>query len=602
MKDRLEYRVRHPRKYDVWLFPFLTVFAVILIGILNTLFPQQWVSEPLRSAVESLGFLAGMSLGVLLLTQHHDDTDALFRVWVPTGLISMSVIGEFHSFLPFENTFVWLHSLAMLSGGLYFTSGLVLFKLRPAGRSILLFFTGTAALILGVISLSNPGILPQMLSGGKFTVTTIAMTTAGGLFFLIAAVVFFIRYLNSRNSGELLFACFSGLHSAAGISFAFELPWQQGWWLLHALSYFVLLGYTFTIFKQAEDKSRLTKESYQYVMETSMDGFFIADTQGQIIEVNDAYLHLTGYDRDEILRMKVPDIEAVEKPEEVALHVERIINNGSDRFETRHRRKNGTTIDIEANIHYLPGGRLFVFVHDISGRKKAAQQLIENDRLASLGLLVSGVTHEVGNPLTIIIGYSSNLLNAELPEEVKDGVRVINEESQRAADILRNLLTFARAEPQEKRLVSVNESIRRVLKLRTYDQKVNKICVNTLFGADLPKIIGNRSRLEQVFYNIIVNAEFSMIEAHQGGTLTVTTECSDNIIKAEFADNGTGISKENLTRIFTPFFTTKKAGQGTGLGLSVCQGIIAEHDGRIYAESVPGNGATFVVELPLPAP
>jgi signal transduction histidine kinase len=125
--------------------------------------------------------------------------------------------------------------------------------------------------------------------------------------------------------------------------------------------------------------------------------------------------------------------------------------------------------------------------------------------------------------------------------------------------------------------------------------------VITRFASDLPQVMGNASQLQQVLFNIVINAEFFMLEAHQKGNLTITTERIGDFVRASFTDDGPGIPEEHMRNLFTPFFTTKEVGKGTGLGLSICHGIITEHGGRIYAESELGKGATFVVELPLPA-
>lgn len=128
---------------------------------------------------------------------------------------------------------------------------------------------------------------------------------------------------------------------------------------------------------------------------------------------------------------------------------------------------------------------------------------------------------------------------------------------------------------------------------------MNNIQVNTGFAADLPQVMGNGAQLQQVFINIIVNAEQAMVEAHGRGVLRVTTEQMGNVVRASFSDDGPGINPEDMKQLFTPFFTTKEVGKGTGLGLSICHGIITEHGGRIYAESELGKGATFIVELPI---
>ena len=175
----------------------------------------------------------------------------------------------------------------------------------------------------------------------------------------------------------------------------------------------------------------------------------------------------------------------------------------------------------------------------------------------------------------------------------------MHSEAQRAARVVKNLLTFARKHTPVKQLVDVNSIIEKVLELRAYEQRVSNIQVVTRFAPDLPETMASYFQLQQVFLNIIINAEYFMIEAHHRGTLTITTEGAGNIIRVSFADDGPGISKENLGHVFDPFFTTKEVGKGTGLGLSICHGVITEHGGKIYAESELGKGATFVVELPI---
>ena len=161
------------------------------------------------------------------------------------------------------------------------------------------------------------------------------------------------------------------------------------------------------------------------------------------------------------------------------------------------------------------------------------------------------------------------------------------------------MLTFARKQSAEKEELDINTPIQTVLQLRNYAQKVNNIEVITNFTQDLPRVSGNSGQLQQVFVNLIINAEQAMLQAHKKGTLTITTERVDDRIKVSVNDDGPGISPENMRKLFTPFFTTKQQGKGTGLGLSICHGIVTEHGGKIYAESVLSKGATFVIELPI---
>jgi PAS domain S-box-containing protein len=244
------------------------------------------------------------------------------------------------------------------------------------------------------------------------------------------------------------------------------------------------------------------------------------------------------------------------------------------------------------------GPLILLAIEDIS-RRREMEQLIITDRLASVGELAAGIAHELNNPLTGVIGFAQMALDEDIPDDIKKDMQVVYNEAQRAAQVVRNLLTFAQKHAPEKQLMSINNIIDKVLELRAYEQKVNNIRVKTRFAPDPPGVRADYFQLQQVFLNIIINAEYFMIEAHNGGNLTITTERAGDIIKASFADDGPGIAEENLGHLFDPFFTTKEVGKGTGLGLSICHGIVVEHGGRIYVESELGEGATFIVELPI---
>ena len=185
---------------------------------------------------------------------------------------------------------------------------------------------------------------------------------------------------------------------------------------------------------------------YKTIIEAAVDGFWLTDIQGRFIEVNDAYCQMSGYSRDELLSMKIEDIEASETPQKVLLHTKEIIDKGNDRFEARHRHKDGSLIDVEVSANYLQGsgGILISFIRDITERNKMQAQLIAQDRLASIGQLTAGVAHELNNPLTSVIGYSGLLRERDLPSDIKDDIFIIHNEAERAARIINNLLTFAR--------------------------------------------------------------------------------------------------------------------------------------------------------------
>jgi CheY-like chemotaxis protein len=254
------------------------------------------------------------------------------------------------------------------------------------------------------------------------------------------------------------------------------------------------------------------------------------------------------------------------------------------------------------------GGEQFqILYQDITERKKAEEEKMQLEqkaqiasRLASVGEMAAGIAHEINNPLTGVIGYAQLLVDREdIPSDIRRDLAAINDGAQRVAGIVSRLLAFSRQTKLERRLVSINELIASTLALRGYHLKVNNIKVVTKLAPNLPETVADPGQLQQVFLNLIVNAETEMKLVHDKGRLTITTEKSDDTIKICFKDNGPGIKPQVMNRIFDPFFTTREVGQGTGLGLSLSYGIVVEHKGKIYAESKPGKGATFVVELPI---
>ncbi|NQT30890.1 MAG: two-component sensor histidine kinase, partial [Deltaproteobacteria bacterium] len=232
--------------------------------------------------------------------------------------------------------------------------------------------------------------------------------------------------------------------------------------------------------------------------------------------------------------------------------------------------------------------------------KQLQEELNISSRLASIGELAAGVAHQINNPLTGVLGFSQRLLRKSTDQETNQDLKRIYTEAERAAKVVQNLLTFARRRQTQKQYSDINDILESALELRAYELKTSNIEVVTDLTPGLPEIMLDFHQIQEVFLNIILNAEQAITEANGGGKLTIKTEERKGDIRTTFTDNGPGIPAENLEKIFDPFFSTKGEKGGTGLGLSVCHGIISEHGGRIYAKSKPGKGAIFFVELPLP--
>jgi signal transduction histidine kinase len=226
-------------------------------------------------------------------------------------------------------------------------------------------------------------------------------------------------------------------------------------------------------------------------------------------------------------------------------------------------------------------------------------QLNLSSRLASLGLMLEGIVHEINNPLAIAVGFAQMLMYEDIPENIREDVRTISDNAQRVADIMNNLTTFARQQKLARTYVNVNDIVGDTLKMRANALEVNNVSVITQLEPTLPSTMADATLLQQAFLNLVINAETEMKLAHSKGSLLIKTALIADTIQVSFTDNGPGILEANLAHLFDPFFSTREVGQGRGLGLSVCYGIITAHKGHIHVKSQLGKGSVFTVELPV---
>jgi two-component system NtrC family sensor kinase len=358
--------------------------------------------------------------------------------------------------------------------------------------------------------------------------------------------------------------------------------------------------------KQAEEALRQSEENYRALFDSSVIGTVLLDAETmKVVMVNQAALKMFGFSSaGEAFEAKPFDFILPEDKEKYFEITKTAVlkQNSHEGYQLRAVTKDGREIWINTTATMVTHrGKLAALISfaDITEQKKQSERLMMTDRLASLGELASGTAHELNNPLTSIIGFSQLLMEREVPDDIREDLKLINNEAQRAASVTKNLLTFARKHAPVKQRNQINNIIEDVLKLRTYEHKVNAIEVERQLDPNIPETMVDYFQMQQVFMNIIINAEYFMTAAHNRGTLIITTKKQTDTVMISFADDGPGIPPENLKRIFDPFFTTKEAGKGTGLGLSICHGIVTEHGGQIYARSQPGKGATIFVELPL---
>ena len=347
-------------------------------------------------------------------------------------------------------------------------------------------------------------------------------------------------------------------------------------------------------------------EQYRLIAENSADVIYKVDLKtGAFTFASPSVTRVLGYTEKEALSLSIKEVITPESFEKQQNQMAKDLQAGNLQsiLELNAIHKDGRIIPLEVHASLIFDDTRtpveFVGVaRDVTERKKMENQLLMQDRLAAIGQLASGVAHELNNPLTAVISYSTLLLKRELPEDIRQDVKEINEEAQRTGNIVKSLLTFAGKQRLDKELINIIQSIQKVLELRAYEQRVNNIHTTVRANTELPMVLGNSSQIQQVFFNIIINAEFFMTQAHKKGNLTITAGKADDAVRIAFMDDGPGISKEDINSVFTPFFTTKAAGKGTGLSLSICLSIINEHGGKIWVESEPGRGTTFIIEVP----
>jgi PAS domain S-box-containing protein len=359
--------------------------------------------------------------------------------------------------------------------------------------------------------------------------------------------------------------------------------------------------------RKAEQALRESKEQYQLVFDRIQDGFAVFEVlygeddevaDARFLEVNPAFERITGVKGNDVVGKTLWEVFPTMRLLSVDIWKGLVADNKNVQIEEYY----SVSLDKHLRISgmSLKRGRYAVLVSDLSEHKKMMEKLVRADRLSSLGEMAAGIAHEINNPLTGVMGLAHLLMEGrDVPDSVRDDAGTIYKEANRAANILRDFLIFARGEKPDKHSADINSIVDSVLKLRRTNMKKSNIEVVTDYAPDLPELLVDASQIQQVILNVVLNAEYFMYEAHKGGILNITTLRSKDIIQLIISDDGPGIPAGNLSHIFDPFYTTKAMGQGTGLGLSISYGIIREHNGNIYAESKPGNGASFIIELPI---
>jgi two-component system NtrC family sensor kinase len=350
---------------------------------------------------------------------------------------------------------------------------------------------------------------------------------------------------------------------------------------------------------------RRAKEQWETTFDALSEGIAVVDDEGRVRRANRALAGLLGMPLQNMVG--TPLGEALLGKPNVLVELLAATRRG-DRPAPLVARSERLRRALRVNVARIPGATteqsIVVMVEDVTEQQALETQLVQSEKLAAVGQLVSGVAHELNNPLTSIAGLSEFLLEQkELGKKDRGHLQVIQEQAERAGRIVRNLLTFARKGSAERIPVDLNDVIRRTLSLTGYELKLKDVTVERELSGALPEVFGDRHGLQQVVLNLVTNAAHAVADNPRDRPREITVSTwFDGQVHLRVADTGPGIADEIAQSVFTPFFTTKEPGKGTGLGLSITYSIVESHGGQIVLEPRgPRGGAAFRVDLP-PAP
>jgi PAS domain S-box-containing protein len=368
--------------------------------------------------------------------------------------------------------------------------------------------------------------------------------------------------------------------------------------------------------KRLQQALKESEERYRSFVETAKSAIIAVDGEGRIILFNPAAEKIFGYTKEEIINKEFRCLFPERYKNLTSVELSRGWNGFSALIESTSElaglNKNGDEFPVEASFSTCRvEGRpiLTAIIFDITERKNLQEQLLQSAKLAAVGELISGITHEVNNPLAVVIGYAEMLLaEPDLGSDSREAIKAIHGESERAKKVIQNMLSFARKHSPVKEVIQVNDILEKTLGLTDYELRKNSVRVVKDLDPDLPETVGDPNQLQQVFLNLIINSQQAMMEMKDERLLTIRSRVkktgdsnnggTGSVIQVAFEDNGPGIPEKIINKIFDPFYTTKPKGKGTGLGLSVSFGIIKEHNGEIFVKPNEGKGVTFFVELP----
>ncbi len=353
--------------------------------------------------------------------------------------------------------------------------------------------------------------------------------------------------------------------------------------------------------KEVEEQIKSSEERFRLVFEHAPDGYILKNLDGTTVDVNRSFVEMLGFEKDEWLGKRFGEMGILRKGE--ARRFAEVLESAVEGKETSPReftliRRDGNPVQGEIReVPIILGGQRMIMgiVRDITEAKKAEQRLIRSEKLAGIGTLVSGIAHEVNNPLAGVTGYAEAILDEDDPALVKDHARKIVDAAGRASEVVRWLSRYSR-EGMDLTMVDMdlNDVVQESLEAIRISRRPQNIDIVADLG-DIPPVEGSRHALQQVFINLLQN---SVDALENGGQIVLSTRSKGDYVEVEISDTGVGIPEEHTLQIFDPFFTTKDVGKGTGLGLYVVSMIVKRHRGSIDMTSSEGEGTTITLTFP----
>ncbi|HKO03751.1 MAG TPA: PAS domain S-box protein [Candidatus Acidoferrales bacterium] len=359
---------------------------------------------------------------------------------------------------------------------------------------------------------------------------------------------------------------------------------------------------------EMETSLREQQEFARRLIESFPDVIVVLDREGKFTFISNRIREVLGLSPSDLLGLRYGPRAHPDDRAHLDTLVEEVMSGAktNDTLEYRAQHRDGTWRMLRATVAPIadPDGSvtgMIVSLRDVTELNRLEQQVMQSEKLAAMGQMMAGVAHELNNPLTAILAVSDMLREHSEDPGHRRQLELLHQQARRAADIVQDLLSFARPPAPRKGRVQLAEVLRRALHLHEYSLRRNNVAVDYLPEKGIPEVVGDSNQLIQVFLNLVVNAEQAIREVRESGTIRVRMgrgAAGEPNVWASIQDDGPGIPTDILEKIFDPFFTTKRPGRGTGLGLSISMAIVREHGGEIQVQAAPGAGSVFLVTLP----